>query len=125
MSSTVLTVAAKQMTGVGFAFSSTLQVDGTSDQTVNAQVAAASTNALVKASFAASSIKLCVIIADQNCTLKTNSGSSPTNTFALIAGQPLVWLASDAYFANPFSADVTSLYVTTTIAVNLQAFILS
>jgi hypothetical protein len=50
-------------------------------------------------------------------TLCTNnpSGSAPQDTIALTAGQTWVWtLATDGISKCPFSADVTSFYVTNT-----------
>ncbi len=50
-------------------------------------------------------------------TVYTNnpSGSSPQDTIALSSGQTLIWtLAADGLSKCPFSADVTTIYVTST-----------
>ncbi len=51
---------------------------------------------------------------DQNirvCTNDTHSGS-PAETINLVAGVPLLWSASDPLAPNPFSTNVSTIYVT-------------
>lgn len=54
------------------------------------------------------------ICSDVNLTIETNSGSAPDNTIALKAGVPLTWTneGGNAYFACPFTVDVTTIYAT-------------
>jgi len=52
-------------------------------------------------------IKAIYIVSTQNVTLETNSGSTPTDTIALLANKPYVWF-SDSYFVNKLTADVTT-----------------
>lgn len=54
------------------------------------------------------------IVADKACTLKTNSTSSPGNTFTLTANKPIIWASGDAS-ANPVTVDITKFYLTTTV----------
>lgn len=54
------------------------------------------------------------IVADKACTLKTNSTSSPGNTFVLVANKPIIWASGDAS-ANPVTVDITKFYLTTTV----------
>lgn len=55
----------------------------------------------------------------------TTAGVAPGNTIALVAGSPLVWSRSAAYFANPFTVDVTRLNVTTTTGNRLRGKVLT
>lgn len=48
---------------------------------------------------------------DQDLTVETNDGTTPGDTIALVAGVPLVW-HNQSYHANPFSVDITALYLT-------------
>lgn len=50
------------------------------------------------------------LVSDQIITIKTNSSGAPDDTFVLAAGVPLVW-TDDGEFANPFSADITSIFI--------------
>jgi hypothetical protein len=51
-----------------------------------------------------------------DCTVKTNSTSAPGNTLNLKAGRDHSWERSPGYYPNPFTADVTVLYITTVAA---------
>lgn len=50
------------------------------------------------------------LISDRAVTVKTNSNSSPGNTWVLVAHQPLIWFTG-ALWANPLAAAITSLHV--------------
>jgi hypothetical protein len=85
-------------------------------------VAAAQTNLRVVYAITVANLKYLCIFADQACTIKTNSSGSPTNTIVLLAGQLIEWYpASSGEYAPPcpFTADVTALYITTTLATNV------
>ena len=69
------------------------------------------TDQLVNISIDISQIKSLYIASSQNVTLETNSAGTPTDTISLLADKPLLW-QSDSYYANPFSADVTAIYLT-------------
>lgn len=58
-----------------------------------------------------SAVSVVAIVADKDCTLETNSTSTPTDTFALKANKPLIW-SDDDPGANPLTADVTVFYLT-------------
>jgi hypothetical protein len=98
---------------------------GTTQVVVNTQLPAASTNVSVACAFTVANVQGIILLANQNCTIKTNSSGSPANTINLIAGIPLIWLKSAGYFSNPFTVDVTSWFVTCTPATTLQAAILT
>jgi hypothetical protein len=67
-------------------------------------------------------VRSLVIVADQDCTLKTNSTGTPQETLALKANVPVVWDANMPGFAigELFAGNVTNVYVTTTVATRLQ-----
>lgn len=59
-----------------------------------------------------SSMKSLMIHTTRDVTIKTNSSSTPDQTFTLKANQPLVWSANSPA-VNPLTADVTGgLFVT-------------
>jgi hypothetical protein len=51
-----------------------------------------------------------LFLCDQPVTLKTNSSSSPINTFVLVAGVPFYWTVTSGV-TNPITTTVTSIYV--------------
>jgi hypothetical protein len=51
----------------------------------------------------------------------TTAGVAPDATIALLANSPLQWSKSQAYFTNPFPADVTTFRVNTATANRLRA----
>lgn len=85
--------------------------------------AAGSANVLLSLSFTAASVQSIFLVSTSDLTVKTNSTTAPGNTINLKAGRPLRWSASDGYYANPFTADVTAFYITCTAAGTLQGII--
>ena len=78
-----------------------------------------STNQEYDIVFAHSNIQAVYILADQNCTLKFNSTGSPAPNLAVAANIPVTWdttayTQNNTLFPNPFTADVTKVYVTCT-----------
>lgn len=118
------TLTGKASSSAGGSLSAQHTEVGASEYTVDQTFAAASSNATLTGAFNYANVQAVYILADQNATLETNSGSSPDNTFSLIAGRPLEWSRSSAYFSNPFTANVTGLFVTCTPATRLQIKIL-
>jgi hypothetical protein len=74
-------------------------------------VPASTTNKEVPLAFDLTGMLGLVIWADGDLTVKTNDSGSPDDTLAFKAGRPLVWL-KDTPAANPFTADVTTLFLT-------------
>ena len=68
----------------------------------------------VACEFAVASVTALFILADKDCTLMTNSSTTPVDEVDLKAGQALIWVSSNGYYACPFSADVTTFYIDTT-----------
>ncbi|HEY4364462.1 MAG TPA: hypothetical protein VGN17_26085 [Bryobacteraceae bacterium] len=90
-------------------------VTGNTERNLAVQVAASTTNHHVVIGWVQADLQSLSITSDQAITIYTNaaSGSSPTDTIAVAAGQVMVWtLATDLIGKCPFSADVTSLYIT-------------
>ncbi len=53
------------------------------------------------------------IVADQECTIKTNVFATPTDTIVLYEDQPLIWVDGDPTGTQFFTSDVTKIFVTT------------
>lgn len=98
---------------------------GNNEIAINQQIPASSSGLAVTASFTAANVQSIFMVCSQNITIQTNSTTSPGNTINLKAGIPLLWSVSAGYFANPFTVNVTSFYVTNTAACRLQVKILT
>jgi hypothetical protein len=98
---------------------------GTGEVNIDQVFPAASVNATYVVAFTIAGTQSFALLADKNLTIKTNSSSSPGNTWNLVAGSLFLWSRSDAYFANPISADVTEFFVTCTQAAHLTGKILT
>lgn len=79
-------------------------------------------NTPVAFAFVKTKLKSICIVADQACDIYTNQASTgtPQEHLAILADQPYIWTAADAYFANPFAGDVTSIFVTCAAITRLQ-----
>lgn len=86
-------------------------VSAGSEQNIDESIPDSSTDLLVNWTCDYSALKGLFIVSDQDIVLETNDGSSPDNTISLTANVPLLWTA-EGYLTNPFTADVTALYVT-------------
>lgn len=58
-----------------------------------------------------SRLKSLVLICDQPVLVKTNSSTTPDDTFTLPADIPLIWVEG-MFHEQPLTEDVTALYVT-------------
>lgn len=74
-------------------------------------VANPTTDLAIALAFTAAKVKSVYLLSTQDVTLETNSGSSPTDTIALKAGSAIKW-KSGGSGSNPFTANVTGLFVT-------------
>jgi len=83
-------------------------------------IAANQTDKLLAASVDVSQVQAIYISSDQDCTIETNSSSSPAQTLAIDANNPLVW-TKDSGVTNPLTTDITALYVTNTTAITRLA----
>lgn len=109
----------------GTRISGSSQEVGGTQIVIDTSLPASSSNVSVSAAWTVANTQSILLLSSQNCTIKTNSSGSPANTINLIAGIPLIWRASAGYYANPFTVDVTSWFVSCTPATRLQAAILT
>lgn len=75
-------------------------------------IAASTTDQQVIVAFTTAALKGCYLVSTQDITIETNSSSAPDDTITLSANEPLVW-HTDCGLTIPFSANVTTLYLTT------------
>lgn len=90
--------------------SSTGTVAPTAQSSVDETIADATTDGQIVVAVEFTGLTSFFLYSDQDMTVKTNSSTVPTDTIALKAGKPIVWLTGMAN--TPISADVTSLFVT-------------
>jgi len=99
--------------------SKTLSVASEDVKSSEMAIIANQTDKLINFAMDVSQNKVLVLLSTQNCTIETNSGSSPGATITLVANKPLVWHDA-SYFTHPFgSTDVTALYITNVLALTL------
>lgn len=100
-------------TGVG-----TLSISASSEQTagqfveVNESIPDASTDLEVALELDVTQMKLLLISADGAITIETNSGSTPADTILVDTSNPKIWFDGQLGVSNPFTTDVTALFVT-------------
>ncbi len=92
--------------GVGITDSTVYQADAEGNLT---DVALAGATKQINLTVDVSQVKSFFVEADQDVTLKTNSSSSPSQTFTLVAKKALSWNL-DRHDANPLTVDITALY---------------
>lgn len=102
----------------------TSNASGTSGTEIDVDVAASTTNQMFTIAIDVSELESLFLVTDGDMTIKTNSGSSPDDTFTMVANMPLIWVRGYPT-SNPLGTDVTALYLTTGSgsAVNLSGFI--
>jgi hypothetical protein len=93
-----------------------ISVTGTLKLELDEVVGLAATDLLVAMAFLVAKLQGIYLVASQDLTLETNSGSAPGNTLALKANRPYKWDAG-SYFTNKFTVDVTAFYFTNTSGV--------
>lgn len=86
---------------------------------------AASVNVLLTLAFPFATLQQIALVSDKGMTLKFNSSGSPVPTITLQPGSVFEWNSSDGYFANPFTANITQVFVSCTPASRLSGFILA
>lgn len=96
----------------GTVLSGTESVPADGSVTLDVTVAGSTTNESHALAITTAKLRSFFLISSQNVTIKTNSTGSPNNTWNLIAGVPFVWSADAAYFTNPVSANITTIYIT-------------
>jgi len=91
---------------------------GTAEANISAPLAAATTDNLQTVSLTVAQMLSLFLLSDVALTIEANSASVPTFTITLAAGAPLIWTSGNG--TNPFTADVTALYLTCTLAANFE-----
>lgn len=91
------------------------------DQTYGASLV----DQLLTVAFTAANVQSVFLLSDKGLKIETNNATTPTDTINLKPGSPLAWSKSEGYSPNPFSANVTAFYITTTVAARLQGKILT
>lgn len=98
--------------------------EGTTETAIDDSFAAGDTDIAKSKPFVAADLRGLVMVSTANITIKVNSTGSPIHTFNLIAGTLFKWSYSEGYFANPFTADSVTWYVTASVAARLTGKIL-
>jgi hypothetical protein len=99
-------------------------IEQTNDATVEMDVTIASaTDALINVAFPYATIKAIALSCDVAVTLETNSSSSPSQTIALVANVPNMWIYGGPG-SNPITVDVTKIYATAAAAGTLKIRVL-
>lgn len=96
----------------GTVLSGTEDISSDGSVTLDVTVPASTTNQAAALAITTSKLRSFFLISSQAVTIKTNSTSSPSNTWTMVANVPFVWSADAAYFTNPVSANITTLYIT-------------
>lgn len=88
-------------------------------------VAPGAVDVAANVAFPFAGIKALCLVSDKAVTIKTNDAGTPGNTIALAAGVPLIWYVG-ARGANPFTADVTELFLSNAggVAANVKIRVL-
>lgn len=84
---------------------------GDAQESLDVNVADSETDFEVAFQLDVSQIQAIYIKSDQDLILETNSGGSPVDTLALLAGKPYVWTADDLW-VNLLTTDITALFLT-------------
>ena len=85
---------------------------------------AGSVNVVLAIVFPYATLQQIMLWSDKGMTLKFNSSGSPVPQIVLQPGSPFEWNSSDAYFSNPFTANITTCYVSCTPSSRLQGYVL-
>jgi hypothetical protein len=103
----------------------TATITGDGENVRQLTIPGATTNQQIIIAFAIAAMKSLFIKASGLCTLKTNSSGAPDDTFTLDADSGVIW-HNQLSAANPITADVTTMYVTTPSGdpVDLEIYVL-
>lgn len=124
MSAITHTQTAKVVSESGTSLSASANEVGTSEINIDVSLPASTTDYDLVIAFNYANLQSIILLSDQNLMIQTNSGSAPDNTINLVAGRPLIWSKSSAYFSNLFTANVTHFYLTCTPAARLRGRLL-
>ncbi|MEQ1862639.1 MAG: hypothetical protein ABMA13_22190 [Chthoniobacteraceae bacterium] len=107
----------------------TLALEGELESVIDATFAAGN-NQQLNVTVDVDKVVALLLIADKDCLVETNSGSSPVNVFTLTAGKPFLFVAYGSLALRDtgntaVTVDITGLFVTTTEETRLQGRILT
>lgn len=97
---------------------------GSNEINIDTVFAAGSTNVVMPIAFNFADLQSIILVSDKNMTIKFNSSGTGVPQIDLIAGDPFIWRKSSGYFANKFTANITTSYITCTPAASLKGKIL-
>lgn len=101
------------VTDGGVALSKSFDVTSGSGINISEEVADSSSNVAIAFAAVRAKLKSLFMVCDQALTVETNSGSSPADSFELLANKPVVWYEGCGVAVNTFlSTDITGLFVT-------------
>lgn len=92
--------------------SQTVTVTADGEEVRELTIPGATTNQQILIAFTLAALKSVFVKASGPCTLKTNSSGAPDDTFALDSDSGVVW-NNQSLTDNPFTVNVTTMYVTT------------
>ncbi len=88
-------------------------ITGNAEEGLETTLAVGATNQLFTVAITKTQILSVCLFCSTSCTVKTNSSSTPQDTIAISAGGQVVYEGAGAAGpANPFSGNITALYVT-------------
>jgi hypothetical protein len=95
------------------AITSTITITDDTELNSDLVLAASSTNVLLTLAMTRANLKSLALVCTADCTVKTNSSSSPLDTISLTANTPLLaGSASEAAALLPNTSAVSALYLT-------------
>jgi hypothetical protein len=106
--------------GGGKTLSGRMLAVGGTQVTIDTVIAAGSVDVPIAISFAFADLHFFAAFSDKNCTLKFNDASAPVPLKMLVAGWPWDWNVGDGYYPNPFTEDITVVYVSADSGCNLR-----
>lgn len=109
-----------RINGVSIGGDAEQEITGDQETAGSVAVSANQTNKEIDWAFTLANAKAYAICADQDCTVKTNSSSSPQETLTLKANQALVWRLNDPTTMHFLSNDLTQIFVTNTTALTIK-----
>jgi hypothetical protein len=95
----------------GVALSKSFDVTDGSELNISEPVADAAANLEIAFAAVRAKLKSFYMVADQVLTVETNDGTTPDDTFTLVADRPVTWYEGCGVAINDFlSADITSIF---------------
>jgi hypothetical protein len=104
-------------------YTATVDKEAAHDIGLEESIPSSSTDLEIAVEINATTLVSIMILADQDLTIETNSSSAPDDTITVRANVPIWWEDGSSETA-PITADVTSIFVTSTNAATLRIFAL-